>query len=105
MERKGEPLVKIWGPMNLFNLIPFWVFVVFVVVISSHDVMAFGSQTRSQRSMLWIFQQGSSDITDVALELNSSNFDVVLKSYTVKFAVVEFFASWYVNISVWGVFL
>ncbi|RWV80945.1 hypothetical protein GW17_00057698 [Ensete ventricosum] len=35
------------------------------------------------------------DALDAAVELNASNFDSVLKESPLKFAVVEFFASWY----------
>ncbi|XP_064959871.1 sulfhydryl oxidase 1-like isoform X1 [Musa acuminata AAA Group] len=34
------------------------------------------------------------DVPDAAVELNASNFDSVLKESPLKFAVVEFFASW-----------
>lgn len=35
-------------------------------------------------------------LPDVTVELNASNFNSVLQSYTtVQFAVVEFFATWY----------
>ncbi|MQM18585.1 hypothetical protein Taro_051582 [Colocasia esculenta] len=72
----------------VFTLIVSWVFA------GAAAAAALESAGRPRRSLLRALGDGSDDLPDVALELNGSDFDAVLRQSPARFAVVEFFAHW-----------
>ncbi|KAL8142038.1 hypothetical protein V2J09_015070 [Rumex salicifolius] len=65
-----------------------------VVVVIVLSCLSFGvSPSSGSRSLLRTISDNS-DLPDVAVDLNSSNFDSVLRDTPANFAIVEFFAHW-----------
>ncbi|XP_008787608.2 sulfhydryl oxidase 1-like isoform X2 [Phoenix dactylifera] len=74
--------------MSISNAPSHLVLLLFVLLISVFEAFAGPS-----RSLLRTLGDGP-DLPDAAVDLNSSNFDRVLKESPAAFAVVEFFAHW-----------
>ncbi|XP_010923979.1 sulfhydryl oxidase 2 isoform X3 [Elaeis guineensis] len=74
--------------MSIFNTPSLLAFLLFVLLISGFEAAA-----GPRRSLLRTLGDGP-HLHDAAVDLNSSNFDRVLKESPAAFAVVEFFAHW-----------
>ncbi|KAG1346977.1 sulfhydryl oxidase 2 [Cocos nucifera] len=74
--------------MSISNTPSLLAFLLFVLLISGFEASA-----GPRRSLLRSLGDGP-DLHDAAVDLNSSNFDRVLKESPAAFAVVEFFAHW-----------
>ena len=77
--------------MSLAHLVLFAGLLSLVIVASSSSS---SSSSPGSRSILRDISGENADQKDRAVELNSSNFDSVLRDTPAKYAVVEFFAHW-----------
>lgn len=48
------------------------------------------------RSVLRVIKDNDGDQPDAAVDLNSTNFDALLRETPATYAIVEFFAHWYI---------
>lgn len=58
------------------------------------------SITTGSRSLLRAVNTNAQDHTNFAIDLNSTSFDAVLRDTPATFAIVEFFAHWYIMLFV-----